>query len=141
MEWSWKTQELLYLPRNCEAVLKLIHEGPLGWNMCKLHAKGTVYLPELNNQLEKMLLHCVLCLKYSQSKHKQKPTMSLGQAFHYTLGPSWPQICFILRVHNIYWLWTIQVDFQWYVSYLPWLDNMLQTSARRYFLNMVGQEL
>ena len=26
-----------------------------------------------------MILNCGLCFKYSQSKHKQKPTMSLGQ--------------------------------------------------------------
>ena len=26
-----------------------------------------------------MILNCELCLKYSQSKHKQKPTKSLGQ--------------------------------------------------------------
>ena len=42
-------------------------------------------------------------------------------------GPSWSKICFILRVHLIYWLWTIQVDFWWCASYLQWLDNMLQT--------------
>ena len=39
--------------RNCEAILKLIHEGHLGLNKCKLHAKETVYWPGLNNQLEK----------------------------------------------------------------------------------------
>ena len=36
-----------------EAILKLIHEGHLGLNTCKLHAKETVYWPGLNNQLEK----------------------------------------------------------------------------------------
>ena len=41
--------------------------------------KETVFWPGLNNQLEKMILNCELCLKYSQSKCKQKPTMSLGQ--------------------------------------------------------------
>ena len=62
-----------------EAILKLIHEGHLGLNKCKLHAKETVYWPGLNNQLEKLILNCELCLKYSQSKCKQKPTMSFGQ--------------------------------------------------------------
>ena len=42
-----------------EAVLKLIHEGHLGLNKCKLHAKETVYWPGLNNQLEKMILSIV----------------------------------------------------------------------------------
>ena len=49
-----------------EAVLKLIHEGHLGQNKCKLHAKETVYWPELNDQLEKLILSCDLHLKYSQ---------------------------------------------------------------------------
>ena len=62
-----------------EAVLKLIHEGHLGLNKCKLHAKETVYWPGPNDQLEKLVLNCELCLKYSQSKYKQKPVMSLGQ--------------------------------------------------------------
>ena len=62
-----------------EAVLKLIHEGNLGLNKCNLHVKETVYWPGLNDQLEKLIFNCELCLKYSQAKCKQKPTMSLGQ--------------------------------------------------------------
>ena len=59
--------------------LKLIHEGHLGINKCKLHAKETVYWLGLNYQLEKLVLNCKLCLKCSQPKCKPKPTMSLGQ--------------------------------------------------------------
>ena len=33
----------------------------------------------LNYQLEKLVLNCELCLKYSQSECKQQPTLSLGQ--------------------------------------------------------------
>ena len=33
--------------KKCKAVLKLIHEGHLGLNKCKLHAKDTVYWPRL----------------------------------------------------------------------------------------------
>ena len=62
-----------------DAILKLIHEGHLGLNKCKLHAKATAYWPGLNDKLEKLILNCELCLKYSQSKCKQRPTMSLGQ--------------------------------------------------------------
>ena len=65
--------------KKCEIVLKLIHEGHLGLNMCKLHVKEIIYWPGLNNWLEKLILNCQLSLKYSQSKCKQKPTMSLGQ--------------------------------------------------------------
>ena len=50
-----------------EAILKLIHEGHLGLNKCKLHAKETVYWPGLNDQLEDLVLNCELCLKYSNS--------------------------------------------------------------------------
>ena len=59
--------------------MKLIHEGHLDLNKWKLCVKETVYWPGPNNQLEKMILNCELCLKYSQSKCKQKPTMSVGQ--------------------------------------------------------------
>ena len=59
-------------------VLKLIHEGHLGLTKCKLRAKETVYWPGLNDQLEKLVLNCQLCLKYLQSKCKQAPGMSLG---------------------------------------------------------------
>ena len=98
----------------CEAVLKLIHEGHLGLNKCKLHAKETVCWPGHNDQLEKMVLNCELCLKYSQSKHKQKPAMSLGQE---------------IQLHP----WTkLATDF-FHFGY-----NMLQTSESLYFLNMVG---
>ena len=32
--------------KKCEAVLKLIYEGHLGLNKCKMHAKEFVYWPE-----------------------------------------------------------------------------------------------
>ena len=62
-----------------EAILKLIHKGHLGLNKCKLQTKGTVYWPGLNDQLEKHDLNCELHLKYSHSKCKQEPSLSLGQ--------------------------------------------------------------
>ena len=62
-----------------EAFLKLIHEGHLGLNKYKLHAKETVYWPGLNVQLEDLDLNCELCLKYSNSKCKQEPSLSFGQ--------------------------------------------------------------
>ena len=60
-------------------ILKLICEGHLGLTKCKLRAKETVYWPDLNDQVEKLVLNCQLCLKYLQSKCKQTPRMSLGQ--------------------------------------------------------------
>ena len=62
-----------------QATLQLIYKGYLGLGKCKLRAKGTVCWPGLNDQLEKLILNCELCLKYSQSKQKPKPTTSLGQ--------------------------------------------------------------
>ena len=56
-------------------ILKVLHEGYLGIIKCKLHAKQTVYWPGMNEQLEKLILNCPLCLKYSQSKCKQPPHM------------------------------------------------------------------
>ena len=48
-----------------EEILKLIHEGHLGLNKCKMRAKETVYWPDINEQLEQLILNCPLCLKYS----------------------------------------------------------------------------
>ena len=70
-----------------EEIPKLIHDGHLGLTKCKLRAKETVYWPSLNDQLEKLVLNCQLCLKYSQSKCKLTPNMSLCkeiQAFLWT---------------------------------------------------------
>ena len=65
--------------RKQDDILKLIHEGHLGLTKCKLQAKEAVHWPGLNEQLEQLILNCQLCLKYSQSKHKQPLHMSLGQ--------------------------------------------------------------
>ena len=62
-----------------EALLKLIYEGHLGLNKCNLNAKDTVHWPGMNEQLERLIMNCELCLKYSHSKCKQQPSMSLGQ--------------------------------------------------------------
>ena len=85
-----------------EAVLNLIHEGHLGLNKCKLHAEETVYWPSLNDQLEKLVLNCELCIKHSQSKCMQKPTMSLEQEISLH---SWTKLAtdlFHLKVHLTY---------------------------------------
>ena len=61
----------IVLPKKMhEAILTLIHDGHLGLNKCKLHAKKTVYWLGLNDQLEQLILNCKLCLKYSHSKCK-----------------------------------------------------------------------
>ena len=48
--------------KKLQATLNLIHEGYLGLNKCKLRAKDTVYWLGLNEQLEKLVLNCELCL-------------------------------------------------------------------------------
>ena len=60
-----------------QTTLQLIHEGCLGLGKCKLRAKDTLYWPGLNDQLERLVLNCELCLKYSHSKFKQEPSTSL----------------------------------------------------------------
>ena len=65
--------------KKCQPTLQLIHEGHLSLGKCKLRDKGTVYWPGLNDHLEKLVLNCERCLKYSHSKCKQKPSTSLGQ--------------------------------------------------------------
>ena len=58
-----KGTQIVISTKKHEAILKLIHEGHLGLNKCKLRAKDTVYWPGLNDQLEKLILNCELCLK------------------------------------------------------------------------------
>ena len=62
-----------------QAMLNLVHDRHLGLNKYKLRAKDTAYWPGLKDQLEKLVLNCELCLKYSFPKCKQKSSKSLGQ--------------------------------------------------------------
>ena len=74
-----KGKRIVIPSRKQDDILKLIHEGHLGLTKCKLQAKEAVYWPELNEQLEQLILNCQLCLKYSQSKCKHPLHMSLVQ--------------------------------------------------------------
>ena len=65
--------------KNREIILNQIHDSHLGLNKCKLQDKQSVYWPGLNEQLEKLVLNCQLCLKYSNAKKKQEANLSLGQ--------------------------------------------------------------
>ena len=75
----FKGTNIVISHKKCQATLHLIHEGHLGLGNCKFRSKDTVYWPGLNDQLEKLILNCELCLKYSHSKCKQKPSIFLGQ--------------------------------------------------------------
>ena len=57
----------------------MIQKGHLGLGKCKLWCKDTVYWLGINKQLEKLVLNCELCLKYSKAKNKLPANMSLGQ--------------------------------------------------------------
>ena len=102
-------------------ILKLIHEGHLGLTKCKLRAKETVYWPGLNDQLEKLVLNCQLCLKYLQSKCKQPLQMSLGQEI-----PAFPWIKIATDIfHFERWLLsTRQADNQSSTSWPSWWHSM-----------------
>ena len=69
-----------------EAILKLIHEGHLGLNKCKLHTKDTVYWPGLNDQLEKPVLNYALSIHITNtSKNLAYPW---ARKYHYIPGLS-----------------------------------------------------
>ena len=72
-----------------EEILKLIHEGHLGLNKCKMRAKETVFWPGINKQLEQLILNYQLCLKYSRSKDKNMPHTALG---HKIAPVSWSKV-------------------------------------------------
>ena len=65
-----KGTRVVNLHKKHEPLLRLIHEGHIGSNKYKLHAKGTVYWLGLNDKLEKLILNCEPCLRNSQSKCK-----------------------------------------------------------------------
>ena len=75
--------------------------------------KGTVYWPHLNDQLEKLVLSCELCLKYSKVKCKQQPTLPLGQEIPLH---AWTKLAtdifFIWKELPTYILLIIPADFQ-----------------------------
>ena len=63
----------IVIPNNkCKQILTLIHEGHLGLGKCKLRCKDMVYWPGINEQLEKLVLNCDLCLKYSKAKTQNR---------------------------------------------------------------------
>ena len=56
-----------------------MHECHLKLGKWKLCCKDMEYWPGINEQLERLVLNCELCLKYSKAKNKQPANMSLGQ--------------------------------------------------------------
>ena len=55
----------IVIPKNKHKyILTVLHEGHLGLGKCKLSCKDKVYWPGINEQLEKLVLNCELCLKY-----------------------------------------------------------------------------
>ena len=105
-----KGTRTVILSKKHEAVLKLIHEGHLGLSKCKLHTKDTVYWPDLNDQLEKLVLNCELCLKYSQSTSSNL-LYPWVRKYPYMHGQSLQQTFFTLREHPTYLLWITPADF------------------------------
>ena len=58
---------LIVIPNNKhKQILAMIHKGHLGLEKCKLQCKDIVYWLRVNDQLEKLVLNCKLCLNYTQ---------------------------------------------------------------------------
>ena len=107
-----------------EKILQLIHEGHLGLGKCKLQCKDMVYWPGINGQLEKLVLNCELCLKYSKAKSKQAHNMSLGQE---VLIHPWTKIATnIFHFQNESYL--LLVD---YTSRFPIVHKLTSTMAQQ----------
>ena len=93
---------IVVLHKKCQTIHQLTHEGHLGLGKCKPRAKDTVFWPGLNDQLEKLILNCELCLKYSHFKCKQKPSTSLRQKIPVHPWSKLATDIFHLRVPHIY---------------------------------------
>ena len=77
-----KVTEIVIPTSKCKQVLIMIHKGHLGLGKCKLWIKDTVYWPGINEQLEKLVQNCELCLKYSKANKLQ--ICLLDKRFRYT---------------------------------------------------------
>ena len=120
-----KGSRIVILVKQHEAVLKLVHEGHLGVNKCKLYTKDMVYWPGLNDQLEKLVLNYELCLKYSHSKCQQEPSLSLDQE---VLLYSWTKLV------------TAIFHFEW-TSYLLVVDYTSRFPVVHKLTSMTGQHI
>ena len=74
-----KATRIVIPPTLRESTRQQLHKGHLGFTKCYIHAKQTVYWPNLRKELEDLVLNCQLCLKHSQAKCRPKPTPSFGQ--------------------------------------------------------------
>ena len=74
-----KGTQIVVQHKKDQATLQPIHEGYLSLGKCKLRATDTMCWHGLNEQLEKLILNFELCLKYSHSKCRPKPTTFHGQ--------------------------------------------------------------
>ena len=96
-----KHTQVVVPQKKCQATLQLMHQGHLDLGKCKLRVHDTVYWLGLNDQLERLILNCELCLTYSQCC-KQKPNTSvLDRKYQCILVPSLPLTFSILKVLHI----------------------------------------
>ena len=86
--------------------------------------QDTVYWLGINEQLEKLVLNCKLCLKYSKVKSKQAQNMSLGQEV-----PTYPWMkaaTDIFHFENDSYL--LKVD---YMSRFPVVHKLMSTTTQQ----------
>ena len=102
----------------------MIHKGHIGLGKCKLQCKDTVYWLRINDQLEKLVLNCKLCLKYSNAKSKKAPNMSLGQEV--PIHPWMKVTTNIFHFENEFYL--LIVD---YTSRFPIVCKLMSTMAQQ----------
>ena len=62
----------------CDDILKQIHCGLLGIQICQLRARKTVYWPGFSKAIENIVSNCETCLKFSANNRKQSPDGTLG---------------------------------------------------------------
>ena len=102
----------------------MIHKGNLGLGKCKLQCKDTLYWLGINEQLEKLVLNCELCMKYSKTKSKQAPNMSLGQEV--PMYPWTKVVTDIFHFRNDSYLLTVD-----YTSRFPVVHKLKSTTPQQ----------
>ena len=99
-------------------------KGHSGLGKSKLRCKNMIYWLGINEQLEKLIMNCELCLKYSKAKSKQAPNMSLGQEV--PIHPSTKVATKIFHFKNEFYLLIVN-----YTSRFPIVCKLTSTMAQQ----------
>lgn len=91
-----KTDKIV-IPNALKKFPNIIYEGHMGVQRCQSLAENTIYWPNLNNDIQNIVGHCEVCLKFRNANQKQE-YIPLVNIRWYKLG------CYILTFNKLNYL-------------------------------------